>query len=216
MVRALKDFEVCDGQQKTPRQHADCLQVGIPPDGNYMVGRPPWLTWEREHFSIPNAFDGNMEGWTLTVDWILSGAHRLPDQLGHVSIHATNLWILAAGLMYRDIVENLKRRHACIDSAERVGIWDSERSQIFWNLVDETTYMLQNNQRKESPSDYDAVLMTQEELLDGIITPPLCEVPPSKAVTHLLYLERLLVRPALVKFQSDLKRFKVRQSLSLL
>jgi hypothetical protein len=51
--------------------------------------------------------------------------------------------------------------------------------------------------------------MTEAELEEGIITPPLLDDPPSKAPTRSAYLGRLLVLPALDKLLVALRDYKV-------
>jgi len=61
------------------------------------------------------------------------------------------------------------------------------------------------------PNDLGPVLMTEAELEEGIVTPPLLDDPPSKARSHSAYLGRLLVLPALNKLLAALRDYQVRQ-----
>lgn len=189
------------------------LQPEIP-EGNYYDGRPDWLSWDYAHYSTPNGFDGTLDGWSTCLDWILSATHLNTNSEGNFSFYAFAAWILGAGLMFRDLIEHWRRRETCIDSAERLARWTQDNIHTFWRLVEATTKHLTEDEPPEDPQEapserYTAVLMTPEELEEGIITPPLCDVAPAKAVSHSSYLKRLLVRPALVELSEDLTRYKV-------
>jgi hypothetical protein len=58
-------------------------------------------------------------------------------------------------------------------------------------------------------NDNSPLLMTESDLADGIITPPLCKIAPSKAKSRTSYLNNLSIVPALGELRGALDLYKV-------
>src|ERR1700675_2746828 len=69
-----------------------------------MNGKPDWLAWTYAGKSISGAFEGEQQAWQKTVDWIICGPHLTNNQKGTRGYGAVRLWMVAVGLLYRDLM----------------------------------------------------------------------------------------------------------------
>lgn len=177
-------------------------------------------------------------GYDAAVTWTLAAGLVYRD-LAELNTHREDyaeaasrvaLWPGERATAFRDAIDNtcelldrentdvhmeIKRRTSAAerDGADNAGPSDMPiRMQTQQQMPMETSLHTAKHITSQSirvSNDKGSLFMTESELADGIITPPLCKIAPCKARSRSSYLNLLSIVPALAELRAALDLYKV-------